>query len=162
MSKEKGIDILLQAAENLPPKYNLLIVGSGPEEKKVRGIASSKTNVHYLGLQSKQNTISLIRGSDLLVQPSLVEGISSTLIEAMGCSTCVIASNIGGNKEIIDNNKTGILIKPNSHEELLDKISDLLTNNEKRFNITTAGFKAVKKYNWERVGQLYLDVYESL
>ena len=162
LSKEKGIDILLQAAENLPPKYNLLIVGSGPEEKKVRGIASSKTNVHYLGLQSKQNTISLIRGSDLLVQPSLVEGISSTLIEAMGCSTCVVASNIGGNKEIIDNNKTGILIKPNSHEELLDKISDLLTNNEKRINITTAGFKAVKKYNWERVGQLYLDVYESL
>ena len=125
-------------------------------------MASSKTNVHYLGLQSKQNTISLIRGSDLLVQPSLVEGISSTLIEAMGCSTCVVASNIGGNKEIIDNNKTGILIKPNNHEELLDKISDLLTNNEKRFNITAAGFKTVKKYNWERVGQLYLDVYESL
>ena len=162
LSKEKGIDILLQTAKNLPSKYNLLILGSGPEENKVRDVANSKTNVHYLGYQSKQNTISLIRGSDLLVQPSLLEGISSTILEAMGCGTCVVASNVGGNREIIESDKTGVLINPNNHEELLDKISDLLTNNEKRTKIVTAGLQAVEKYNWKQVGQQYLDVYESI
>jgi glycosyltransferase involved in cell wall biosynthesis len=162
LSKEKGIDTLLQTAKNLPLKYNLLILGSGPEENKVRDVANLKTNVHYLGYQSKQNTISLIRGSDLLVQPSLLEGISSTILEAMGCGTCVVASNVGGNREIIESDKTGILINPNNHEELLDKISDLLTNNEKRTKIVTAGLQAVEKYNWKRVGQQYIDVYESL
>ena len=162
LSKEKGIDILLQAAKTLPSKYNLIILGSGPEENNVRDVVKLKPNVHYLGYQPKQNTISLIRGSDLLVQPSLMEGLSSTLLEALACKTCIVASDVGGNSEIIDSDNTGVLIKPNNHEELLDKISELLTNNEKRSRITTAGLKVVEKYNWKRIGRLYLDVYESI
>ena len=134
----------------------------GPEEEKVRSVASSKTNVHYLGYQSKQNTISLIRGSDLLIQPSIMEGISSTLLEAMGCETCIIASNVGGNTEIIENNKTGVLIETNNAEKLLDKISDLLTEKEKRIMMAVAALKAVVKYDWKQVGKLYLDIYEDL
>ena len=162
LSKEKGIDTLLDTAKRLPPEYHLLIAGIGPEEEKVRGIANSKTNVHYLGYQSKQNTISLIRGSDLLIQPSLMEGTSSTLLEAMGCETCIIASNVGGNTEIIENNKTGVLIETNNAEKLLDKISDLLTEKEKRIMMAVAAHKAVVKYDWKQVGKLYLDIYESL
>ena len=162
LSKEKGIDILLQAAKILPSKYNLIILGNGPEENKVRDVADSKTNVHYLGYQSKQNTISLIRGSDLLVQPSLMEGVSSTILEAMACETCVVASDVGGNSEIIDNDDTGMLIKPNNREELSDIILDIMKNNEKRSKLATAGLKVVEKYDWKRIGQLYLDVYESI
>jgi len=162
LSKEKGIDTLLDTAKRLPPEYHLLIAGIGPEEEKVRDIANSKTNVHYLGYQSKQNTISLIRGSDLLIQPSLMEGTSSTLLEAMGCETCIIASNVGGNTEIIENNKTGVLIEPNNVEKLLDKISDLLIEKEKRFMMTVAALKTVVKYDWKQVGKLYLDIYEDL
>ena len=162
LSKEKGIDTLLDVAERLPPKYNLLIVGIGPSEEKIRNVVNSKTNVHYLGYQSKEDTISLIRGSDLLVQPSIMEGISSTLLEAMGCGTCIIASNVGGNAEILDNDKTGILIEPNNAEKLLDKISDLLTKKEKRLAMAAEGLKTVTKYDWKQVGKLYLDTYESL
>ena len=162
LSKEKGIDILLEVAKRLPSEYHLIIAGIGPEEEKVRNLADSKTNVHYLGYQSKQNTISLIRGSDLLIQPSLMEGMSSTLLEAMGCGTCIIATNVGGNIEIIENNKTGVLIEPNNAEKLLDKISDLLTENEKRFAMSAEGLKTVVKYDWKQVGKLYLDIYESL
>ena len=162
LSKEKGIDTLLDTAKRLPPEYHLLIAGIGPEEEKVRDIANSKTNVHYLGYQSKQNTISLIRGSDLLIQPSIMEGTSSTLLEAMGCGTCIIASNVGGNTEILDNDKTGILIEPNNAEKFLNKISDLLTDNERRSMMTAESLKAVVKYDWEQVGKIYLDVYEEL
>ena len=162
LSKEKGIDILLEVAKRLPSEYHLIIAGIGPEEKKVRNVANSKINVHYLGYQSKQNTISLIHGSDLLIQPSLMEGMSSTLLEAMGCGTCIIATNVGGNIEIIENNKTGVLIEPNNAEKLLDKISDLLTENEKRFAMSAEGLKTVVKYDWKQVGKLYLDIYESL
>ena len=162
LSKAKGIDTLLDVAEHLPAEYNLLIAGMGPEEEKVRSVASSKTNVHYLGYQSKQNTISLIRGSDLLIQPSIMEGISSTLLEAMGCGTCILASNVGGNVEIIENNKTGVLIEPNNAEKLLEKISDLLIEDKKRVAMAAQGLKTIVKYDWKQVGKLYLDIYESL
>ena len=162
LSKEKGIEILLETASQLPDNYHLLIAGSGPLEEKVRKLSDEKTNVHYLGYQSKQNMLSLIRGSDLLIQPSLEEGISSTLLEAMACGTCILASNIEGISEIVENNKTGLLVEPNNKDELLNKILYLLPKKEKRLNLANEGLEMVKKYDWEVVGKLYLNFYESL
>ena len=162
LSKEKGIEILLETATHLPDNYHLLIAGSGPLEEKVRNLADKKTNVHYLGYQSKQNLLSLIQGSDLLIQPSLEEGISSTLLEAMACGTCILASNIEGISEIVENNKNGLLVEPNNREKLLNKILDLLPKKEKRLRMANEGLEIVKKYDWKRVGKLYLNFYESL
>jgi glycosyltransferase involved in cell wall biosynthesis len=162
LSKEKGIEILLETATQLPDNYHLLIAGSGPLEEKVRNLANEKTNVHYLGYQSKQNLLSLIRGSDLLIQPSLEEGMSSTLLEAMACGTCILASNIEGISELVENNKTGLLVEPNNSKELLNKILDLLPKKEKRLRMANEGLEIVKKYDWKRVGKLYLNFYESL
>jgi len=162
LSKEKGIEILLETAAQLPDNYHLLIAGSGPLEEKVRNLADKKINVHYLGYQAKQNLLSLIRGSDLLVQPSLEEGISSTLLEAMACGTCILGSNIEGISEIVENNKTGLLVEPNNRDELLNKILYLLPKKEKRLMMANEGLEIVKKYDWKRVGKLYLNFYESL
>jgi len=162
LSKEKGIEILLEAASQLPNNYHLLIAGSGPLEEKVRRLSDEKTNIHYLGYQSKQNMLSLIRGSDLLIQPSLEEGISSTLLEAMACGTCVLGSDIEGISEVIENNKTGLLVEPNNSDELLNKILYLLPKKEKRLSMANEGLERVKKYDWKIVGKLYLNFYESL
>ena len=162
LSKEKGIEILLETASQLPDNYHLLIAGSGPLEEKVRKLADEKTNVHYLGYQSKQNMLSLIRGSDLLIQPSLEEGISSTLLEAMACGTCILGSDIEGISEVIENNKTGLLVEPNNSDELLNKILYLLPKNEKRLSMANEGLERVKKYDWKIVGKLYVNFYESL
>jgi len=162
LSKEKGIKILLEAVTQLPGNCHLLIAGTGPEEEKVQNLANEKTNVHYLGYQSKQNLFPLIRGSDLLIQPSLEEGMSSTLLEAMACGTCILASNIEGISEIVENNKTGVLVEPNNSDELLNKILDLLPKKEKRLRMANEGLEIVKKYDWKRVGKLYLNFYESL
>ena len=54
------------------------------------------------------------------------------------------------------------LLKTNNAEKLLDKISDLLTEKEKRIMMAVAALKAVVKYDWKQVGKLYLDIYEDL
>ena len=162
LSKEKGIEILLESASQLPNNYHLLIAGSGPLEEKVRRLSDEKTNIHYLGYQSKQNVLSLIRGSDLLIQPSLEEGMSSTLLEAMACGTCILGSNIEGISEIVENNKTGLLVEPNNRDELLNKILYLLPKKEKRLSMANEGLERVKKYDWKIVGKLYLNFYKSI
>ncbi len=162
LSKEKGVETLLETALQLPDNYHLLIAGSGPLEEKVKDLAAKKTNVHYLGYQSKPNVLSLIHSSDLLIQPSLEEGMSSTLLEAMGCGTCILASNIEGISEIVENNKTGLLVEPDNKDELLNKILDLLPKKEKRLRMSNEGLEMVKKYDWKVVGKLYLNFYESL
>ena len=162
LSKEKGVEVILETATQLPDNYHLLIAGSGPLEEKVRNLAAKKTNVHYLGYQSKPNVLSLIQSSDLLIQPSLEEGMSSTLLEAMGCGTCILASNIEGISEIVENEKTGVLVEPNNSDELLNKILELVPKKEKRLRMAKEGLEIVKQYDWKRVGKLYLNFYESL
>lgn len=161
LSKEKGIDTLIAIAKKIQDDIHLVILGAGPEEEKIRNLTKSK-NIHHLGYAKKEKTISLIRGSDILLQPSLAEGISSTILEAMACKIPVIATNVGGNKEIIKDGKTGLLVAPNNPDEILKKISYLFDNESERKLIAEESFRSVQKYDWNQVGKLYLNIYESL
>jgi len=160
LSLEKGIDVLCELIEILPLDINLVILGSGPQENLIKNI--NKSNVTYLGYLSKNETISLIRGSDMLIQPSLIEGISSTILEAMACKVPVITTNVGGNKEIIEHKKNGILIEPNNSKNLLDEILNLFNNSKIKNELINSAYENVQKYDWKHVGKLYLNLYNEL
>lgn len=162
LSREKGIHTVLDAVKNLPKDVHLVIIGSGPEETTVIEAAKNNENVHFLGYQPKEKTIPLIRGSTILIQPSLAEGISATLLEAMACKIPVIATDVGGNKQLFVHNKNGILVPPGSPEQLLKEITNLLDNKEQRDRIATMAYHEVQKYDWSNVGQMYLVLYEKL
>lgn len=162
LSKEKGIHIVLEAAKNFSNDIHLIIIGSGPEENAVIETTKNNNNVHFLGYQPKEKTIPLIRGSTILIQPSLAEGISATLLEAMACKIPVIATNVGGNKQLFVNNKTGILIPPGDSTQLLKEITSLLDNKEERTRIANSAYDEVQKYDWSNVGKIYLDLYDKL
>jgi glycosyltransferase involved in cell wall biosynthesis len=162
LSKEKGILNLLEITKKLPHDTHLLILGSGPEENAVREITKLQSNIHYLGYQPKAKTIELIRGSDVLVQPSLIEGISSTILEAMACGTPIVATKIGGNEEILEHNKSGILVDVNSSNDLLEKAIEIISDQKKAESLRAEAFMQVQKYDWSNVGNLYLKTYNSL
>ena len=161
LSKEKGIHTVIEVAKSLPNDIDLLIIGDGPEKFFVTESIKNLQNIHYLGYQSKEKTIALIRGSKLLIQPSIAEGISATLLEAMACNTPVIATNIGGNIELF-NNGGGILIEPENSEELLNQIISIINDEEKLEKISKLAFSEVQNYTWSNIGQKYLDLYKKL
>ena len=162
LSPEKGIDSLISISKKLTDDIHLIILGTGPEEKKINDLVKNYKNIHFFGHQNKNKTISLIRGSDILIQPSLQEGISSTILEAMVCKTAIIASDVGGNSELIKNNLNGITIKPNNIDSFVEQIINLFDNEKLRQLLVDNALKTVKKYNWDEVGNLYLNVYESV
>ena len=159
LSREKGVDLLIEIAQKLPAELNLVILGSGPEEKRIQDLVKTQKNIHFLGYQTKEKTISLIRGSDILIQPSLNEGISSTVIEALACKIPVIATNVGGNQELISE-QTGLLA--DSSSQFLDKIQYVLSNKLQFEAITNNAFTHVKQYDWKMVGKKYLELYHKL
>ncbi len=161
LSREKGVDLLIEIAQKLSNEIDLIILGSGPEEKKIQDLTKIQKNIHFLGYQNKEKTISLIRGSDILIQPSLNEGISSTIIEAMVCKVPVIATNVGGNKELI-NDQTGLLVDSNSSTQFLDKIQYVLSNKSKFEAMTNNAFAYVQQYDWKIIGKKYLELYHKL
>jgi glycosyltransferase involved in cell wall biosynthesis len=162
LSREKGTDSLMSIAQKLSNDIHLIILGAGPEEQKIKDLTKTHKNIHFLGYQNKKETISLIRGSDVLIQPSLQEGISSTLLEAMACKTAIIATNVGGNNELIQNNVNGIVLEPNDVDSFTQQISYLLNNEQFRQSLVEHAFKTVEKYDWNQIGNLYLSVYESI
>lgn len=162
LSLEKGIDTLIEIGKKLPSDIQLIILGAGPEEQKIKDFAKNYKNIHYLGYQNKKNTISLIQGSDILIQPSLKEGISSTILEAMACNTIVIASNVGGNTELIENGINGIIEEPNDPDSYVKQTITLFENTELQKSLKNQALKTVEKYDWKQVGKLYLEIYESI
>jgi glycosyltransferase involved in cell wall biosynthesis len=162
LSKEKGILNLLQIAKKLPSDINLVIVGSGPEEQIVKDAAKKYPNVHFLGYQTKENTIKLIRGSDALIQLSIVEGISSSILEAMATKTPIIATDVGGNRELLQNNFSGVLVNQSRPDEVAEKISDVFLHNEKYSQYANNAFEKIKDYDWSNIGKKYLELYLSL
>ena len=162
LSHEKGIDSLISISKKLTDDIHLIILGTGPEEKKINDLVKNHKNIHFFGYQNKNQTISLIRGSDILIHPSLHEGISSTILEAMACKTVIIASDVGGNRELIENNLNGITIEPHDIDSFMEQITNLFDNKKLRQLLVDNALKTVKKYNWDEVGNLYLNVYESV
>ena len=162
LSHEKGIDSLISISQKLTDDIHLIILGAGPEEKKINDLVKNHKNIHFFGYKNKNQTISLIRGSDILIHPSLHEGISSTVLEGMACKTAIIASDVGGNKELIENNVNGITIKPHNIDSFVEQIMNLFDNEQLRKLLVDNAVKTVEKYSWNKIGNLYLDVYQSV
>ncbi len=162
LSKEKGVNSLIELAKILPKEIHLIIVGSGPFENKIKNIAEKYSNIKFLGYLPKNKVIPLLRGSLALIQPSLAEGISTTVLEAMACQIPIIGTNVGGNKELIINNENGFLISPNSIEELNEKIILLSNNVDLVEKFGNKSLELVKKFEWSTVGKKYVKLYESL
>jgi len=163
LSEEKGILDVLEISKKLPNDIHLIILGDGPEKYKVEKIASSNSQVHYLGPKPKEETISLIRGSDLLLQPSLMEGgISYTLLESLACKTPIICTPVGGGKEFFIHMDNCYLVKPHDTNSILDGINTIISNPEIHKKLSKSGYNSVQKFGWKNIGLEYVNIYEKL
>ena len=162
LSKEKGIESLIRLSEILPKNIHLVIVGSGPLENEIKKTAKDHSNIDFLGYLPKNKVIPLIRGSFALIQPSLAEGISTTMLEAMACRIPIIASNVGGNKELVINDENGFLVNPESINEINEKIIELSENKILVKNFGQKSSELIKNFEWINIGKKYLELYESL
>ena len=80
----------------------------------------------------------------------------------MACKVPIIATNVGGNMELIEHNQTGFLVDPNSSSQILDLINYVFSNTDKINLITNNAFDKIHSYDWENAGNLYLKLYEKL
>jgi len=110
------------------PDVELLVIGDGPEREKLEKIAGK--GVAFLG--NRRDVPELMKSMDIFVLPSLNEGISNTILEAMAAAVPVIASNVGGNPELVKDGITGRLFEPKDSETLANILLDYCQNTDKR------------------------------
>ena len=130
LSPEKRIDIFLRFANELLHRrtdVHFLIVGSGGEEKKLRTLAVQlgiENSVTFTGFIKEINT--LYAAIDILMLTSDTEGTPRVVLECMAHQKSAIASNVGGLKEIIDNDRNGVLVKRRDFFAMVENADRLL------------------------------------
>jgi glycosyltransferase involved in cell wall biosynthesis len=142
----KGIKILLEAFNIVQSEVNsqLLIVGSGKDEKFLKKMAEDM-GIKALFLGERTDISDILQIMDVFVLPSLSEGFPVVILEAMAAGIPIVASRVGGLKEVVVDRETGFLVEPGNPNELAKNIKKLLENEETRKNFAKAGSNRVKE-----------------
>jgi glycosyltransferase involved in cell wall biosynthesis len=152
LTPPKGHSILLEAVKLLHKKgvpVHLISVGDGILKERLKNIVKNydiNDQVTFLG--QRQNVSEIISTFDIIVSSSIREGLPISLLEGMACGKAVIATDIGGNKEVIGKNKCGILVPTNSASAIADAVCVLYKNKNLRKKYETEGLsRAIKKFS---------------
>lgn len=131
----KNIALLLDALARLTPRQRpfVLLVGTGPLEQALRAQAEQlglAADVRFLG--ERADAPDLMGLADFLILPSLEEGLSNVLLEAMAAGCMPLASNVGGNPELIEDGRNGILFAANDVDALAQRLAHIVADAELR------------------------------
>lgn len=159
----KAFNVLIKNNPQLSHRLRLIIIGDGPLYNLLRDEVSSLNLVDNVWLPGDRNDIpELLRLMDIFVLPSLNEGISNSVLEAMATGLPVIATKVGGNPELVDE-KTGCLVTVGDYNGLASALNDLVNDQEKMNAMGSAGFEKIQnKFDWDRTVANYLKIYDEL
>ncbi|OQY42453.1 MAG: hypothetical protein B6240_13900, partial [Desulfobacteraceae bacterium 4572_87] len=161
ISKEKGVETLLDAYNPAWNGFKLKIVGTGPLMGRLK---TRYPDVEFTGNKTGSELEELVRNASFVVAPSECnENGSMSILSAMAFGKPVIASKIGGIPEQVDDNKTGCLFKMGDPGDLAEKMAFLADNKDLRRKMGKAARKkAEEAYSLDLHCQKLIGIYEEL
>lgn len=170
LSYGKGLFDLIGAAKLVCKKYPhtlFVLCGQGPLKMRlqaeVRRLRLEK-NIMFLGhIEKRSRLVEVYQRATIFVFPSYYEGLPTVLLEAMACELPIVATNIAANKEIIQQNVNGLLLRPSCPEKLSNAILTLIESPDikRRFGRNNR-IKVKAEYTWEKVADRVERCYKML
>jgi len=164
---EKDLSTLLTAfarVRNLRAGMKLLIVGDGicksdlQEQAKILSIFDD-----CVFLPAKAEVAELLRSIDIFVLPSLSEALSNSLMEAMACGCCAVASRTGGNVELVADGRTGWLFEPGNVTELAQVLENVIEHDARRKDAAEKGQQFLQEgFSFAAMGRRMEEIYSAL
>jgi len=163
----KNIPLLIEAAGHLVNKYTdlqFVVIGEGGQRQyleKLIEIHALTDHFHLVG--TINDLVPILTRADIGVLTSTSESLSNALIEYSLAGLPVVASDVGGNREIIEDGKTGFLFESNKLEQLIEKLTVLIKNKNLRNTLGKAGReKALSRFSMDRCLKEYERYYENI
>jgi len=164
--RQKGHPFFFAAARGVLEKFpgaKFVVIGEGPDRKLLEALAQELRiagSVHFAGY--RDDMPSAYAGLDLMVMPSLDEGLPMTLLEAMAAKRAVIASAVGAVPEVIEHGQTGLLVEPGNADDLEQAMLLLLNDASLRRRMGENARESVSRFSSERMARNYLDFYQRM
>jgi len=149
----KGIETLISAAQKLNTIYHNLIfviIGSGPEEKKLKTLSQEKNLHNFYFLGKIDQAARYLKALDIFTLTSSKEGLPYTILEALEAQISIVSSNLDSLVEIIRNNQNGLIFKVGNPEDLVYKIQSLLNNPSLAQKLKSNNQSALEKFNFDK------------
>lgn len=165
LDRRKGQQYLIQAATELHKSFpvHILLVGEGSDEERLKEISNAHDGneyIHFLGRRGDINIV--LSNSDIFVLSSLHEGLPNALMEAMAMGLPCVATDVGGVRQLIEDNVDGLVIKPESYIEIKESVEWLLDNPAKKRTYGELAYKKVRQlYNQEKVAEELVAIYSA-
>lgn len=163
--EEKNYESAIRALSKIAEQpFEYWIVGSGSQELHLRKLAKAfnlESKVKFLGFQKDISDI--LRQADIFLQTSLWEGFGLAVVEAMAAGLPVVVSNIPGVREVVtDESEAGFFVDPMSENDIADKLSKLIDNQNLRLMMGKNAQIQAAKFDINQTVQEYLDLYSSV
>jgi glycosyltransferase involved in cell wall biosynthesis len=165
LEQRKGHRYLIEAIGALPATGNFkcLIAGQGSIHKVLQGeiaVIRSLERIKLLGRVDDPRE--LLWASDIFAMPSLKEGLGVAALEAMASGLPVIASDVGGLREVVEDERTGVIVPPENSKKIAQAISRLAESAELRSQMGTAArARVVENYSMENMAARTLALYRE-
>jgi len=152
LAPEKGVCVLLEAFAALKEGLAILtIVGTGESNDELK-LQAEKLNlgdrVHFRGFVADEDLPAVYADADLLVMPSLSEGLPLVLLEAIASGLPVIGSAVGGIPDVIQNGINGLIVPPNDSRALSSAINELAGNRQILSSMSSEARQSAQLYDW--------------
>jgi len=147
---QKGIRHLIEAIPTILkayPKTRFLLVGDGVERQMLEQMAEAtgiKEHIFFTGF--RRDIARLIGAMDIYVLPSLWEGLPLALIEALMAKKAIVATDVGGNTEMIEDGRTGFIVPPQNSGLLAERLIALISSERLRDEFAENGYMYAKKH----------------
>lgn len=186
ITRQKGIIHLVNAIKYIDPETQVVLCAGAPDTKEigeemkqaVNQVKKTRDNVIWIDkMVTKEEIIQLYSHADVFCCPSIYEPFGIINIEAMACNTAVVASAVGGIKEVVVDGETGILVPLEQQKEapfepidpdkfsrdLANGINKVINNDTLRTSMAEKGRKRVEDYfDWVAIAKQTEDLYKSL
>jgi len=156
----KGVQDLIEAFKKIKGEnLNLDIVGDGFFKSSLERMAKKDKRIKFLGEKNQEEIKEILEQSHILVNPSYSEGLPTSVLEAGAMEVSVLATNVGGTGEIIDDGKNGFLIKPKDTKNLKKRLTILAKNSKIREKFAKMLRKKIEeKFDWSKNIEKFLEI----